>query len=309
MSAPARFAAIDIGTNSVLLAVAEQGPAGLKAVVERAEITRLGRGVDATGRLSGESLSRTLAVVEAYAAQARDLGASRIACVATSAARDAENGPAFLERLRALRLAPEIVSGEREARLGYLAARHEFAGGGPLALLDVGGGSTEIVFGRGERVSYWTSLPVGSVRLYERFVRSDPPAPGEREQARRAIAGALLPVPAAGAGTRLVGAAGTVTTLAALAAGLPAYDAGRVHGSALERVEVARWVERLWRLPVEERRRLPGLQPGRADVIPVGALIVDAVLGQLGLDRLTVSDRGVRWGLLYELAAGAAERS
>ena len=299
-----RIAAIDIGTNSVLLTVAEAGPDGLRAVVERAEITRLGQGVDATGRLSEEGMARTVAVLKRYAAEARALGAQRIACVATSAARDAANGGELLNRIGGLALTPEIIAGEREAQLVYRAARADFGGfNRPLAVVDIGGGSTEIVFGRGPDFSFRESLDLGSVRLTERLVREDPPAP-DRPAVRAAAEGALREIPPPPSGADLVGVAGTVTTLATLALGLDAYDAARVHGATLERSDLERLCDRLWALPLADRRRLPGLQPGRADVLPAGAQILLSVLERLNLPRVLASDRGVRWGLLRELAEG-----
>jgi exopolyphosphatase/guanosine-5'-triphosphate,3'-diphosphate pyrophosphatase len=203
-------------------------------------------------------------------------------------------------------LSPEIIEGDREADLSFLAARRDFGGaGGPLAVLDVGGGSTELVFGAGANPSFHVSLQVGSVRLFERLVHDDPPSHPERLAVRATVDAALAAVPPPPAGARLIGVAGTLTTLATLAQGLPAYDAGRVHGAELSLAEISTLANRLWSLPMEARRRLPGLQPGRADVIPVGALIVETVLYRLRLDRITVSDRGIRWGLLYELAADA----
>ncbi|HUB07666.1 MAG TPA: Ppx/GppA phosphatase family protein [Myxococcales bacterium] len=297
-----RVAAIDVGTNSVLLTVAERQADGLAPALERAEITRLGRGVDASGRLSDDGIARTLEVLRDYAADARRLGAERIACVATSAARDAANGASFLEQVRALGLEPQIIGGEREAQLSFLAARRDFGRADePLAVLDVGGGSTEITYGRGAP-EFRTSLDVGSVRLFERLVRQDPPSHEERLAVRAAIDAALSSVPEPPRGAELVGVAGTLTTLATLVLGLPAYDAARVHGARLSLHQVSAWANRLWALPLAERRALPGLQPLRADVIPVGVLLVEAVLYRLRFPEVTVSDRGVRWGLLYELA-------
>ena len=301
-----RFAAIDIGTNSVLLTVAQAGPAGLTTLLDRAEITRLGRGVDASGKLSEEGIARTLEVLGGYASELKQLGAERVACVATSAARDAANGQAFLERVRALGLSPEIIDGDREAGLSFLAARRDFGSeGGSLAVLDVGGGSTEVIFGTGATPSFHVSLQVGSVRLFERLVRADPPTHEERLRIRAAVDEALTVVPPPPSSAQLIGVAGTLTTLATLAQGLPAYDVDRVHGAELSLADVSTLANRLWSMPLGARRELPGLQPGRADVIGVGALIVETVLYRLRLDRVTVSDRGVRWGLLYELAGGA----
>jgi exopolyphosphatase/guanosine-5'-triphosphate,3'-diphosphate pyrophosphatase len=300
---PVRYASIDVGTNTVLLLVAERRGHRLVPVLERAEITRLGRGVDATGRLDPAAIRDTVAVLAEYARQARALGAGEIACVATSAARDAANGAEFFEAARAAAgLAPEVISGDEEARLVYGSAFRDFGAGGPLAVLDVGGGSTEFIVGEGPLPRARTSLQVGSVRLTERHVTSDPVAPGELERLRAAARVALSPFAALapGRGARLVGVAGTVTTLSAVAQALSVYDSDRVHGAALGLDEVELLLGRLAALTVRERAALPGMEPKRADVIVAGAVIVAEAMRTTGFDRLTVSDRGVRWGLLHD---------
>lgn len=316
MAGPGRVAAIDVGTNTVLLLVAERRPAGVFALAERAEITRLGRGVDATGRLDPAAIAETARVLGAFAAEARALGAGEIACVATSAARDAANGDEFFVAARAAAgLVPEIISGDEEARLVWRSAWRDFgpqvsgrSGGappGPLAVLDVGGGSTELSFGDGPAPRGRRSQQVGAVRLTERHVREDPVGPATLDALRRAAREALAPLRdldgAAGlAAGRLVGVAGTVTTLAAVAQALPAYDAERVHGSTLLLGEIDHLVARLAGLTVAARAALPGMEPKRADVIVAGGVVVAEAMRLLGFDRLTVSDRGVRWGLVYE---------
>ena len=301
-----RLAAIDVGTNTVLLLVAERAGGGFAPLLERAEITRLGRGVDATGRLDPAAIAETAAVVADYARAARALGAARFACVATSAARDAANGAEFFEAVRRdAGLEASVISGEEEARLVYESAWRDFgAAGAALAVLDVGGGSTEFTFGDGPAPRGRTSLQVGAVRLTERHVRSDPTAPAELARLREAAREALRPLAATSRppGGRLVGVAGTVTTLSAVAQALPVYDAARVHGAALSLAEVEALVARLAALPVAARAALPGMEPKRADVILAGALVVAEAMRATAFDRLTVSDRGVRWGLLYDLA-------
>ncbi len=310
---PDRLAAIDVGTNTVLLLVAERRGGALAAVRERAEITRLGRGVDATGRLDTAAIRDTVQVLAAFAREARALGATRIACVATSAAREAANGAeVFSAAQAAAGLVPEVISGDEEARLVWTSAWRDFGSSsgakaregpsGPLAVLDVGGGSTELSFGDGPLPSGRTSLRIGAVRLTERHVRSDPPDAADTARLREAARVALAEVRqlALPRGGRLVGVAGTVTTLSAVAQALPVYDAERVHGATLARAEVERLVTRLAGLTVAERAALPGMEPKRADVILAGAVIVAEAMAILGFDRLTVSDRGVRWGLLHD---------
>jgi len=309
-----RFAAIDVGTNTVLLLVAERRGPGFVPVVERARITRLGRGVDRSGALEPAAIAETVATLAEFAGEARALGARAIACVATSAARDARNGADFFAASRAAAgLAPEVVSGEEEARLVYGSAWRDFGLGGgpglpaglPLAVLDVGGGSTEFTWGDGPEPRGRQSLQLGAVRLTERHPAGDPIGPAGLQALRRAAAQGLAPLGklegiAELAGTRLVGVAGTVTTLAAVSQALPAYDAERVHGSQLHLDEIEALTERMAAIPLERRKRLPGMEPKRADVIVAGGAIVAEAMAAVGFRSLTVSDRGVRWGLLWD---------
>src|SRR4051812_612866 len=294
---PERYAAIDIGTNSVLLLVAERRERRLAAVAERAEITRLGRGVDRTGALSEEGMEATLRCLESFAGEARALGARQIAAIATSAARDASNGPRFLQQARdRAGLAVEIISGDEEAELAFAAATADF-GTGALVVMDIGGGSTEFIYGSGG-VQYHHSFDVGSVRLTERFVTAHPVPEPERAAVRAHLRDAFAVLPPPPAGARLVGIAGTVTTLFAVQHRVDPYDAARVHGRDLARAELAAVCGALCGASLEERRRMPGLQPGRADVICAGALILEAAMDRLQAATCTVSDRGVRWGLI-----------
>jgi exopolyphosphatase / guanosine-5'-triphosphate,3'-diphosphate pyrophosphatase len=318
-----RVASIDVGTNTVLLLVAERREGRLVPVVERAEITRLGRGVDASGRLAPDAIAETVRVLASYAEEARRAGAARITCVATSAARDAANGEEFFAAARAAAgLVPDVISGEEEARLVYRSAWRDFGPGAPrddqnpqspplptLAVLDVGGGSTEFTFGTGPAPASRTSLQVGAVRLTERHVRTDPPPAAELAAVRAGARAALEGLPGAartlGRGARLVGVAGTVTTLSAVAQALAPYDGTRVHGASLTLGEVETLLARLAALPVHARAALPGMEPKRADVIVAGCAIVLEAMRATGFDRLTVSDRGVRWGLLDDDAAAS----
>jgi exopolyphosphatase/guanosine-5'-triphosphate,3'-diphosphate pyrophosphatase len=300
---PERFATVDVGTNTVLLLVAERRGASFEPVLERAEITRLGRGVDATGRLDAAAIRETVAVLADYARAARALGAPIVACVATSAARDASNGAEFFAAARAeAGVVPEVIPGEEEARLVFASAWRDFGRDGePLAVLDVGGGSTELSFGDRPAPRGRTSLQVGAVRLTERHVRGDPPPPAEVEAVRGAAREAVRPLKALPEpGGRLVAVAGTVTTLAAVQQALPVYDATRVHGSSLLLSDVERLAATFASLTVRERAALPGMEPKRADVILAGAIVVAEAMRAMGFDALTVSDRGVRWGLLYD---------
>lgn len=296
-----RFATLDIGTNTVLLLVAEPDGARFRPVVERAEITRLGKGVDRTGRLADEAIEATVAAVTRFAEEARALGASEIACVATSASRDAANGAVFRERLqREAGVTAEIISGDLEAALTYRSATREVGTGAPLAVLDIGGGSTELVLGDAGQVRFQKSFDIGSVRLTERFVRSDPPAAAEQEAMAGYVDGILAEAPSPPPGFRLVGIAGTVTTVYAVRHGIEPYDSTRVHLATMPFDEVRAERERYFALTVEQRRALRGMEPKRADVIAAGALILERAMARLGASEVVVSDRGIRWGLLYE---------
>ncbi|HEY6729225.1 MAG TPA: Ppx/GppA phosphatase family protein [Polyangiaceae bacterium] len=298
----ARVACVDIGTNSVLLLIAEQSPRGPVALVERATITRLGQGVDRTGQLADAACDRTLACLRAYAATIAEYGAERVVAVGTSAMRDAGNGAEFRQRVRELLGdEPRVISGDEEAELTFAGALSGLDVAGALVVFDVGGGSTEIIVGDNERgvqrVASARSLDIGSVRLFERCLAHDPPTPSECAAVRRHVADQLAsygPIPSA---KTLIGVAGTVTTLAAIDLALEPYVAERVHGARLSEPRVREIAADLARLSLGERKRLPGLAPERADVIVAGALLVHEVLLWAQCEELVVSDRGVRWGL------------
>ncbi len=298
-----RFASIDIGTNSVLLLVAERGPDGrFGAVLERAEITRLGRGVDKSRVLAPEAIEDTLKVLDSYVAEARALGAQAIAATATSAARDASNGSDFLRAVAGRTgVKVEIIAGDEEARLSFASAWADFGGDGPIVVLDIGGGSTEFIYGDGAgEVGFRRSFDVGSVRLTERWITSDPPSAADREKITTHLDGLFAQLPAPPVGAHLVGVAGTVTTICAVARAIDPYDALKVHSARLTAAEITATLNRLCALPLADRRALPGLQPKRADVIPAGAMILEAAARRLGANEVRVSDRGLRWGLLVD---------
>lgn len=295
-----RYATLDVGTNTVLLLVAEPDGSAFRPVVERAEITRLGKGVDQTGRLAQDSLEATVSAISRFAAEARALGAVEIACVATSASRDAANGAEFLDRVRReAGVEAEIISGNLEAELTYLSAARDVDVRRPIAVLDIGGGSTELVIGHAGQVHFKRSFNLGSVRLTERFVKSDPPQPAERAQLQRFVDEAFAEAPLPPPGFQFVGVAGTVTTVCAVSRGIAPYDSERVHLSRLGLEEVRRETERYFRLSVAEKRALAGMEPKRADVIAAGSLILERAMERLGASEAIVSDRGIRWGLLY----------
>jgi len=303
-----RVAAIDIGTNTVLLLVAERprGGAELVAVEERATITRLGEGVDKTRVLAPAAIARTNAALDAFAFIVERLGVERIDVVGTSAMRDAGGGEAVREHVRArFGVEARTISGDEEARLTFAGARSGLAGvpaGAAVRVFDIGGGSTEIVFGAGDTIAFARSFDVGSVRLTERHVRNDPPTAAELAALREDARAAFATLSAFASEHPPIGIAGTMTTLAAVALGMETYDGARVHGLKLKTSDLEQVVRGLERKPLLERSRVPGLEPKRADVIVAGGHIALAYLEAAGASEVIVSDRGVRWGLAERLA-------
>jgi exopolyphosphatase / guanosine-5'-triphosphate,3'-diphosphate pyrophosphatase len=287
-----RVAAVDLGTNSTRLLVADVDGGRVEEVMRLSEITRLGEGVDERRKLLPLPVARVRNVLSDYRREAERLGAERVLAIGTSAVRDAENGEAFLGEIEwSYGFATRLVTGDEEAGLTLRGV----ASGRPLddgtLVLDVGGGSTELI-----TTSERTSIDVGSVRLAERHLRSDPPAPGALAAAAREVRD-LLP---ALEPTSAIGVAGTITTLAALELG--GYDSERVDGYHLSRAAAERQLERLASLPLAERRELPGLEPERAPVIVGGALIVCTVLDRYSLTGLEVSERDLLHGAALEAA-------
>ncbi|HEY3818107.1 MAG TPA: Ppx/GppA phosphatase family protein [Polyangiaceae bacterium] len=304
-----RVATIDIGTNTVLLLVAERSEnGGLHAVEERATITRLGEGVDRTKVLAPAAIERTLACLDEYAGVVRAASADRVAVVGTSAMRDAGGSETVGAHVRAaFGVDARVVSGDEEARLTFRGAlsglpfeRRE------VAVFDIGGGSTEVVIGSPggtPSLSFAKSFDIGSVRLTERHVRHDPPTTEERDAITHAARKVFELVPPRPGLEVPVGIAGTVTTLAAVSLGLVPYDGARIHGHVLSRADLQAAVDRLAALDLAARRDVAGMEPKRADVIVAGGLIALALVDHWGADALRVSDRGVRWGLAEELSA------
>ncbi len=301
-------AAVDCGTNSTRLLV--RAPGGDLARLMR--ITRLGQGVDATHRLDGDAMDRTLAVLAEYRRVMDDQNVRSARMAATSAVRDATNGEEFLAAAsEILGVRAELLSGAEEGALAFAGATSDAPPAGDVVVVDIGGGSTELIAGRGGDAAHAgvVSLDVGCVRLSERFFRHDPPAPDELRDARReiddALASAEAAVPrltASGPGRRLVGLAGTVSTLAMLEQGLAQYDWGRVHHAVLPRDAVHRWAALLAAEPAAARSRRPGMVPGRQDVIVGGAIVLAAVMDRWAFESCLVSERDILDGLVASLS-------
>ncbi|WP_371479802.1 exopolyphosphatase [Kitasatospora sp. NBC_00315] len=307
-----RVAAIDCGTNSIRLLVADLDP-GTGAITDldrRMVINRLGQGVDRTGRLAPEALERTFAACREYAEVITSYGVTpeRIRFVATSASRDAENSDEYTSGVRdILGVAPEVVSGDEEARLSFVGATKELTGGQfptPYLVFDLGGGSTEFVLGTDD-VEAARSVDLGCVRLTERhFAGAELPTLGQISAAKAHIRGELdkaaEAVPLSGAAT-LVGLAGTVTTVSAIALELPEYDSARIHHSRISRDEVAEIAGRLLSSTHAERAAIPAMHPGRVDVIAAGALELLEIMTRTGADEVVVSEHDILDGIAWSL--------
>lgn len=300
---PVRFAVIDVGTNSVKLHVGERHTGGAwRTVVDRAEVTRLGEGLREAGTLQPEPLRRTADAIVGMVEESRDDGAAEIAAVATAGMRQAGNSAELVEAVRErCGVGIEIISGEEEARLAYLAATSELdVGRGSLVVFDTGGGSSEFTFGRAGKVEERFSVDVGAAPYTDRFDLDGVVSDDVLAQALDAIASDLARLDGRHRPAALVGLGGALTNLAAVRHGLATYDADVVQGTVLDRAEVERQVDLYRNRTADERREIVGLQPARAEVILAGACIVRTVLEKLQCDELTVSDRGLRHGLLVE---------
>lgn len=300
-----RVAAIDCGTNSIRLLVADAAPSGLVDLSRRMEIVRLGEGVDRTGRLSDAAITRTRRALIGYAAEIAELGVDRVRMCATSASRDASNAADFRDMVRAtLGVEPEVISGDDEARLSFAGAVRGLTAQAPYLVVDIGGGSTEFVVGT-DTVDGAISVDVGCVRMTERHLHGDPPTAAEVAAAEADISGAvdraLAAVPGRDAAT-LVGLAGSVTTVAALALGLDGYQPDRIHHARISYHEVAKVTASLLAATVAERLELPVMHPGRADVIGAGALVLRIIMERSGQDVVVASEHDILDGIAWSLA-------
>ncbi|GIE95953.1 Ppx/GppA phosphatase family protein [Paractinoplanes rishiriensis] len=299
-----RVAAIDCGTNSIRLLIADAAGGGLTDVARRMEIVRLGEGVDRTGRISDAALARTRKALLGYAAEIAELGISRVRMCATSASRDASNAADFRDMVRSvLGVDPEVITGDEEARLSFTGAVAGLTADPPYLVVDIGGGSTEFVTGS-SGVEHAISMDIGCVRMTERHLHDDPPTAAQIAAATAditaAVDTALAAVPGREAAT-LVGLAGSVTTVVALAQNLPGYDATRIHHARVSRDEVAKVTADLLGMTVAERLARPVMHPGRADVIGGGALILQIIMERSGLTSVVASEHDILDGICLSL--------
>jgi exopolyphosphatase / guanosine-5'-triphosphate,3'-diphosphate pyrophosphatase len=308
-----RRAVIDIGTNSVKLLVADIEGCCVDPICESAEQTRLGRGFYESRMLQPEAVAATAKAVAAFAAQSHGRGATSIRVFATSAARDARNPESLLRAVQiASGLSVEIISGEQEAEWTFRGVSTDpNVSDKPLLLLDVGGGSTEFILGQGTHKHFRQSFPLGSVRLMETLLHSDPPKPTELADCRRWLGefmtARVTPLLELGLARErcvgellLVGTGGTASILAGMEKRLGEFDRSKIDGTTLTTEQVRHWVSRLWSLPLDRRRELPGLPPERADVMLTGAAIYEAVMTCLRFPGLRVTTRGLRFAALME---------
>ena len=292
-------AVIDIGTNTLLLLIVDDA---MQPIVDLCRFGRLGKGLDATGRLAEDAIENSLEICREFRRVMDQHGATRPAIIATQASREAANAADFVGPAEAILGAPiEVIAGEREAALAATAVARTFPelAGTRYVVVDVGGGSTELITVEADRVVSQVSVPIGAVRMTERHLAHDPPTAAEvaamMADIDRQLAALVLP-----RGVPVIATAGTATTLAAVTLGLARYDAAAVTGLRLSRDAVAALLDRLLAATVVERKAMPGVEPQRADVIAGGAAIFARVLAAIDAPVMITCDRGIRWGLAYE---------
>jgi exopolyphosphatase / guanosine-5'-triphosphate,3'-diphosphate pyrophosphatase len=309
-----RVAVVDIGSNSTRLLIADLDPASgaVEEVLRRSEVTRLGEGLDASGSLAEHAIERVMSTLADYRGAIQSHGVGVNIALLTAAVREAANGEAFAARVRdEFQLDAHVLTGEEEARLTFLGATADQPGEErgnarePTVVIDIGGGSTEFVIGRGRVAGFHTSLPVGVVRMSERRIRSDPPVPEELDslaQDVRATFQRNLPAEERASVTRAIAVAGTATSAAAIDQRLEPYDPARVHGYMLSLAAVDEMIARVAAMNEAERRSLAGLHPDRAPTIVAGLIILGEALRAFELDAVTVSEHDILYGGALRLA-------
>lgn len=301
-----RVAVIDVGTNSTRLLVADVADGRVSPLDRRSTVTRLGRGVDLSGHLASEAIEDVCTAIAGYVEIVEELGAETVDAIATSAVRDADNGSAFIAEMRErFALSARVLDGEEEARLTYLGATSEDLPSEPTLVVDIGGGSTELIVGSGREISFHDSLQVGVVRHTERHFTSDPLTASEMEALAADVRGLIEESVGAGVeASQAIAVAGTPTSLAAVELGLEPYDPSRVHGHVLALPSIQRMLSRLASAPLAERVEIPGLHPARAPNIVAGVVILVETMRAFGLEKVTVSEHDI----LYGTALAAARR-
>lgn len=300
---PSRYSVIDVGTNSVKLLIAERRPHGSWiTTVERAEVTRLGEGIDLTGAIAPRAMERTVRAVTSMVDEARSLGVQEIAAIGTAGMRMASNAIEVVDTIRRRTgITIEVISGEEESRLAFLAAHDGLdIGPGDVVVFDTGGGSSQFTFGSGSKVTERFSLNVGAVRFTETFGLGGAATVEVVDQALRVIASDLSPLDHRPTPDSVIAMGGAVASMAAVMRGLASYGGDMIRGSVLVRNEIDRQIRLFASMNSKRRRGIVGLQPGREEVILAGACIVRTVLEKLRVDSVTVTDRGLRHGVMAE---------
>ena len=297
-----KVASIDIGTNTILLLIANVGEEKLEPLLEKETVVRLGEGLQKNGVLSPAAMDRGYLILGEYLQLCENRGVQKIFAAGTSALREAKNSDEFRAGVKGrLGLSIEVISGEEEARLSYLAVATDLEKiTQPILVIDVGGGSTELVLGKGDRIIHWVSLPIGLVRFTEQFLVSDPVQKEEWERMRDTIHEVLLKVPRPGEPFLMVSVGGTGTTLASVEQGLPQFAVEKIHHFVLTREALQNQLLLYRSKSVDQRKRIPGLPPNRADVILAGGTILDQAMDRLSAPSVLISCHGVRYGLLYQ---------
>ena len=295
-----KYASVDIGTNAVLLLIVEDKN-GLHDVLDVSTIVRLGEGLVASGELSLSAMARTLEVLKDYARIAATHGVAKVFCVGTAALRQARNGAEFIAAAKEIcGIDVEVISEELEARYTYLSVcNDDVARSANMVIVDIGGGSTEIIIGTDKGISGFDSLPIGSVSLTDAFITHDPPLKEEIDRVNRHIKDSLSRA-VHGKGGRLIGTGGTVTNIATMIMGLESYDKRKIHGFVIQPLPLAGLISRLAALDSTGRKELRGMEKGRQDIILQGSLILQEVMLRDGFAECVVSTKGVRYGLLHE---------
>jgi exopolyphosphatase/guanosine-5'-triphosphate,3'-diphosphate pyrophosphatase len=301
-------AVVDIGSNSTRLLIADVEAGRVSEVERQSRVTRLGRGVDLSGQLSGEAIEAACEAIADYVEICREDRVEKVEAIATSAVRDASNGSAFVAELRErFALSARVLDGEEEARLTYVGATCERSPSEPTLVVDIGGGSTELIVGTGREIAFHTSLQAGVVRHSERHIASDPPTALELEalatDVRTLIESAISNEPGAKAGAGIA-VAGTPTSLASIEIGLEPYDPKQVHGHTLTLTSIQRLLSRLASAPLSKRVEITGLHPDRAPNIVAGVVILVETMRAFGLERIDVSEHDILYGTA--IAAGSA---
>jgi exopolyphosphatase/guanosine-5'-triphosphate,3'-diphosphate pyrophosphatase len=299
---PERVASIDIGTNTILLLIADVGKGVLKPLLEKETIVRLGEGVHPNGVLLEGAMERGIRTLTQCLKECQEMGVQRIFAAGTSALREAKNAGDFLRKVEEkLNLPIEIISGEEEAQLSFLAVTRDLGDHKKsILVVDVGGGSTEFVLGKGNQISHWVSLPVGSVRFTEQFLLSDPVRQAEWVNMENEIIKGLEKVPHPQKPFTMVAVGGTATTLASVEMGLEHFIYEKIHHFVLRRKVLESQLELYRSKTLEERRKIPGLFPARADVILAGGAILYFAMEEFEAPSVLISCHGVRYGLIYE---------